>query len=62
LDVFFSVKIKFIRSIQNVKGKIWIWKNEESWIKIVDNVDNLVYKSILSEKRYLWIKKDIHRF
>lgn len=23
----------------------------------MDNVDNLVYKSILSEKRYLWIKK-----
>ena len=53
LDVFFSVKNKFMRSIQNVR---------ESWIKNVDNVDKLVYKSILAEKRCLWIKKDIHRF
>ena len=62
LDVFFSVKNKFMRSIQNVKEKNPFLKKRESWIKNVDNVDKVVYKSILAEKRCLWIKKDIHRF
>ena len=62
LDVFFSVKNKFMRSIHNVKEKNPLLKKRESWIKNVDNVDKLVYKSILAEKRCLWIKKDIHRF
>lgn len=62
LDVFFSVKNKFMRSIQNVKEKNPLLKKRESWIKNVDNVDKLVHKSILAEKRCLWIKKDIHRF
>ena len=57
LDVFFSVKNKFMRSIQNVKEKNPLLKKRESWIKNVDNVDKLVYKSILAEKRCLWIKK-----
>ncbi len=51
-----------MRSIQNVKEKNPLLKKRESWIKNVDNVDKLVYKSILAEKRCLWIKKDIHRF